>query len=117
MYRGIGAGFGLAALLLAAPAWAQQVASAQDVQGLSIEQLANVAITSVSKSPQSLASAPAAIFVITQDDIRQSTATSIPEILRLAPNLQVAQLSASSYGISARGFNHSTGTANKLLVM
>ena len=117
MYRGIRAGLGLAALLLAAPAWAQQVASAQDVQSLSIEQLANVAITSVSKSPQSLASAPAAIFVITQDDIRQSTATSIPEILRLAPNLQVAQLSASSYGISARGFNHSTGTANKLLVM
>jgi iron complex outermembrane receptor protein len=117
MHWGKAAGLGLTGLLLAAPASAQQMASAQEVQSLSIEQLANVEITSVSKSPQSLATAPATIFVITQDDIQRTSGTSIPEILRLAPNLQVAQLSASSYGITARGFNHSTGTANKLLVM
>jgi iron complex outermembrane receptor protein len=118
MFRGVAASLGAAGLLLtAAPVAAQQVAAAENFEGLSIEQLAAVEITSVSRSPQALATAPAAIFVINQDDIRRSTGTSIPEILRLAPNLQVAQLSASSYGITARGFNHSTGTANKLLVM
>ncbi len=101
---------------LAVPAQAQQIASA-DVQQLSIEQLANVEITSVSRRAEPLNQAAAAIFVINQDDIQRSGGTSIPEILRLAPNLQVAQLSASSYGITARGFNQSTGTANKLLVM
>lgn len=107
----------LAAAIAAAPAaQAQQVASA-DIQQLSIEQLSNVEITSVSRRAEPLNQAPAAAFVISQDDIQRSAATSIPEILRLAPNLQVAQLSASSYGISARGFNHSTATSNKLLVM
>ena len=111
---GISAGLWLADSGLAAQA--QQVASA-DVQQLSIEQLANVEITSVSKRAEPLNQAATAIFVINQDDIQRSGGTSIPEILRLAPNLQVAQLSASSYGITARGFNQSTGTANKLLVM
>src|SRR6185369_14049214 len=55
------------------------------------------------------------VFVITTEDIRRSGATSLPEALRLAPNLQVAQVSASGYAISARGFNNSS--ANKLLVL
>lgn len=115
-YLGLLAGAALAACLAAPAAQAQQLAQA-DVQQLTLEQLANVEITSVSRRAEPLNQAAAAIFVISQDDIQRSGGTSIPEILRLAPNLQVAQLSASSYGITARGFNQSTGTANKLLVM
>src|SRR5205823_12186937 len=58
---------------------------------------------------------PSAIQVLTQEDIRRSGASSIPEALRLAPNLQVAQVNSSSWAISARGFNN--GLANKLLVL
>jgi iron complex outermembrane receptor protein len=82
---------------------------------LSLEELMNVEIISVSKKEQKVLDTPAAIHVITEEDIRRSGARSIPEALRLAPNLQVAQLDARQWLISARGFN---GTfANKLLVM
>jgi iron complex outermembrane receptor protein len=120
MYRGIAAGFGLAGLLWGTAASAQQIASAQDVQGLSIEQLANVEITSVSKSPQSLSTAAAAIYVISHDDVVRSGATSLPEMLRLAPNLEVMQTSPSRYAITARGFNGNDPAQNfpnKLLVL
>ena len=93
MHRGKAAGLGLTGLLLASPAWAQQVAAADDVEGLSIEQLANVEITSVSKAPQSLSTAAAAVYVISHDDIVRSGAISLPEMLRLAPNLEVMQTS------------------------
>ena len=86
-----------------------------DLNNMSLEQLADIDITSVSKSPEPLSDAAAAIYVITHDAIMRSGATSIPEILRLAPNLQVAQTSASSYAITARGFNG--GFADKLLVL
>lgn len=82
---------------------------------LSIEELAEIEVSSVSKRPERLADAAASVFVITADDIRRSGASTLPEILRLAPNLQVARASANSYAISARGFNNSS--ANKLLVM
>jgi iron complex outermembrane receptor protein len=82
---------------------------------LSLEELANLQITSVSRRAESLADAPASVFVITGEDIRRSGATSVPEALRLAPNLQVARVDARQYAISARGFN--TTTANKLLVL
>ena len=95
------------------------IASAEDVPsnliGLSFEDLANIDITSVLKMKEPLSSAPAAIYVITHDDIIRSGATNLPDILRLAPNLQVAQASASSYAISSRGFNSTL--ANKLLVL
>ena len=85
---------------------------------LSIEDLATIQITSVSKKEESLADAAASVFVITPEDIRRSGATSIPDALRLAPNLHVAQSSASAYSITARGFNGSNTTApNKLLVL
>jgi len=87
-----------------------------DLDRLSLEQLGEVAITSVSKHAEPASQAPASVFVITQDDIRRSGATSIPEALRLAPNLQVTRINAVSYAISARGFN-GFETANKLLVM
>lgn len=91
------------------------VPSGPDLADLSLEELVNVQITSVSKRAERLTDAPASVFVITQDDIRRSGARSLPEALRLAPNLQVARVSASGYAISARGFNNTAG--NKLLVL
>ena len=86
-----------------------------DIADLSIEELGNIQITSVSRHAERLSDAPASIFVITGEDIRRSGATRLPEALRLAPNLEVARVSASSYAISARGFNNTI--ANKLLVL
>jgi iron complex outermembrane receptor protein len=88
---------------------------ADTLADLSLEELSNIQITSVSKRAQRLSDAPAAVFVITAEDIRRSGATSLPEALRLAPNLQVARIGSSSYAISARGFNNSIG--NKLQVL
>lgn len=82
---------------------------------LSLEELGNIEITSVSKRAERLADAPATIFVITADDIRRSGATSLPEVLRLAPNLEVARVSSHAYAVSARGFNNAIG--NKLQVL
>lgn len=82
---------------------------------LSLEDLLNIEVTSVSKRPEKLADAPAAVFVLTREDIRRSGATSVPEALRLAPNLEVAQVDAFTWAITARGFNSNNG--NKLLVL
>jgi len=82
---------------------------------LSLEELMNLEVTSVSKHPEKLVKTSSAIQVITQEDIRHSGATSLPEALRLASNLQVAQVNASQWAISARGFNNVL--ANKLLVL
>lgn len=88
----------------------------QDLSRLSLEELALVEVTSVSRRPEALASAAAAIFVISRDDIRRSGAASLPEVLRLAPNLNVQRVNAVDYAISARGFN-GFETSNKLLVL
>jgi iron complex outermembrane recepter protein len=82
---------------------------------LNVEDLMDIQVTSVARHAEKLLFAASAIQVITQDDIRRSGATSIPEALRLADNLQVAQKNSHDWGISARGFN--TDLANKLLVM
>src|SRR5947207_14534503 len=82
---------------------------------LGLEDLMNIEVTSVSKRPERLSDAAASIYVITGDEIRRSGATTLPEALRLAPNLEVAQVSAYGYAITARGFNNSA--ANKLLVL
>src|SRR6058998_3306480 len=89
--------------------------TAQALKTLSIEQLMNLEVTSVSKRPERLAQTASAIQVITQEDIRRSGASSLPEILRLATNLQVAQVDSRQWAIGARGFNGTT--ANKLLVL
>lgn len=88
---------------------------AQELAELSLEQLSNIVVTSVSRREQSLASAAASVYVIRADDIRRAGSTSLPEALRLAPNLQVARTDANQYAISARGFNNPL--ANRLLVM
>ncbi len=93
--------------------------SVEELRNLSIEDLSNIRISSVSKTTERLSDAPAAIYVISHDDIMLSGARSIPEMLRLAPNLEVAQLSPTSYAISARGFNvgDNASLSNKLLVL
>jgi iron complex outermembrane receptor protein len=91
---------------------------AAEFADLSIEELANIDVTSVSKRPERLQDAPASVFVITADDIRRAGSRSLPEALRLAPNLQVARANNSGYYISARGMNGTSNSpANKLLVM
>lgn len=75
----------------------------------------NIEVTSVARRPEKLSESPSAIQVITAEEIRRSGATSIPEALRLASNLDVAQKNAHDWAVTARGFN--TALANKLLVM
>src|SRR5256884_9628340 len=97
------------------PARAQQRDSLQTLKQLTLDQLMNVEVTSVSRRPERLSQTASAIQVITQDDIRQSGASRLPEALRLASNLQVAQVDARQWPISARGFISTT--ANQLLVI
>ncbi len=103
---------------------AQLLADAGDpltqLSRMSLEELANVEVTSVSKSAQSLASAPASIYVITHEEIVRSGVLSIPEALRLAPNLQVEQINAQEYQIGARGFGSNLelqNFSNKILIL
>ena len=107
---------GLCLALFGEPGFAQQPDSAaRALKALTIEQLMNLEVTSVSKRPERLAQTASAIQVITREDIRRSGASSLPEALRLASNLQVAQVDSRQWAISARGFNSTT--ANKLLVL
>lgn len=92
-----------------------EITSTNQIKSLSLEDLMNLEVTSVSKVSEKLSEVASAIQVITQDDIRRSAATSVPEALRLSSNLQVTQLNARHWIISARGFN--SAFANKLLVM
>ncbi|PWC90975.1 hypothetical protein TSH100_02290 [Azospirillum sp. TSH100] len=98
---------------------APQAAPAQtveDLSTLSIEELGAIKVTSISRRPEPLSDAAAAVYVITAEDIRRSGATSLPEALRLAPNLEVARLNTAGYTVTARGFN-SPESSNKLQVM
>ena len=105
---------------LALPASAARAQSLEELQHMSLEELAAVQVSSVTKTSESLSSAPAAIYVISHNDIVRSGASGIPEMLRLAPNLQVFQTGASGYTVTARGFNGSSAAQNfsdKLLVL
>jgi iron complex outermembrane receptor protein len=85
------------------------------LKGLSIEQLMEIDVTSVSRRSEPVSRAAAAITVLTADDIRRSGANNLPDVLRLATSLEVAQSNGNTWAISSRGFN--TTTANKLLVL
>jgi iron complex outermembrane receptor protein len=98
-------------LLLSISGFAQQ----QDLTQLSLDDLMNTRVTSVSKRVESLSRTPAAIFVITSEDIRRSGATNIPDLLRMVPGVDVAQINANTWAISARGLNDRF--SNELLVM
>jgi iron complex outermembrane receptor protein len=94
----------------------QNPPSAQDdLTKVNIEDLMNIEVTSVSKKEQKLSRVAAAIFVITPEDIRRSGATNIPDLLRMVPGLQVAQINGSTWAITARGFDGQY--SNKLLVL
>jgi iron complex outermembrane recepter protein len=116
---------GLALALIALVLWvaphAARAASGETVEPasalkkLSLEQLFDLKVTSVSQKPESLSKAAAAVHVVTHDDIRRSGALSLPEALRNIPGVEVARVDSRQYAITARGFN---GTAaNKLLVL
>jgi iron complex outermembrane recepter protein len=92
-----------------------QPSKTRELTSMNIEDLMNVKVTSVSKKEQSLSRTAAAIFVITPEDIRRSGATCIPDVLRMVPGVNVAQINGSTWAISARGLNQQFD--NKLLVM
>jgi iron complex outermembrane receptor protein len=100
------------ALMLGGPAFAEEEV---DLASFDLEDLLSMEVTSVSKKAELAFEAPGAVFVITNEDIRRSGLESVPELLRMVPGVQVAQLNSSYYSISLRGF---AGTfASKLLVL
>ena len=106
-----------ALLLFCQSARAQQPSTVPqgDLTQASIEDLMNMEVTSVSKREQKLSRTAAAIFVITQEDIRRSGATNVPDLLRMVPGLDVAEINGSTWAIGSRGLNQQF--ANKLLVI
>jgi iron complex outermembrane receptor protein len=93
----------------------QPSGAANDLTQLSLEDLMTVEVTSVAKEPQKIGNAPASVTVIEQDDIQRSGLGSIPELLRLVPGMDVAQISANQWAISTRGMN--SYLADDLLVL
>jgi iron complex outermembrane receptor protein len=87
----------------------------EQLMELSLEELLQVKVTTLSRKPQPLSTTAAAIFVISQSDIQRSGALSIPEVLRMAPGIEVARVDSNSWAVTARGSNGVF--ANKLLVL
>ena len=91
------------------------LAQANVLADMSLEELGNLKVTTAALRPERYFETPASVFVITNEDIRRSGVTSLPEALRLAPNLEVARVGAATYAISARGFQNVI--TNKMLVL
>jgi iron complex outermembrane receptor protein len=87
----------------------------RDLASLDLEELAKIKVTSASRKTESLGTVAASLYVLTRDDIRRAAATSLPELLRLIPGLQVARGSSRDWSIGARGFNNSS--SDKMLVL
>ena len=87
----------------------------EELIDLSLEELLQLEVTTLSRKPQTLTSSAAAVFVVTQADIQQSGARTLPDILRMVPGVQVAQVDASTWAVAARGSNGVF--AGKLLVL
>ncbi|HET6219655.1 MAG TPA: TonB-dependent receptor [Acidobacteriaceae bacterium] len=104
---------------LASASWAERSYADQDsaapLKQMSLAELGNVEVTTASKEPEEVWKTPAAIYVITQEDIRRSGATNLPDVLRLAPGVEVAQIDSDHWSVSIRGFG--AELANKLLVL
>jgi len=116
--------FGLIAAGQGRPVHAQDADGSGDplaeLSRMSLEQLSKVEVTSVSRAAQSLSGAAASIYVITREEILRSGVLSVPEALRLAPNLHVSQLTSTEYSIGARGFAGSPDSqnfSNKTLIL
>jgi iron complex outermembrane receptor protein len=105
----------LLSLICALPSLTAAQEQKPDLSDISLDTLANTEITSVSRKGEKLSKAAAAVFVITQEDIRRSGLTSIPELLRMVPGLTVAQIDANKWAVTARGFNERF--ADKMLVL
>jgi iron complex outermembrane recepter protein len=102
-------------LVVVSAAQADDQQQVDQILTMSLSELSTVKVTSVSKTAENANQAAAAVFVITQEDIKRSGATSIPEALRMAPGLDVAQAGGHDWAVSSRGFNGQF--ANKLLVL
>lgn len=106
----------LVVLAAATPlAAAAQQTEVDELTELSLLELMNIEVVSVSKTARKLSDSAAAVYVITSEQIRRSGATTVPELLRTVPGLQVARIDSNKWAISARGFNGRF--ANKLLVL
>ena len=105
----------LAAAVLTLSATGSAQDHTPDLVHTSIEDLMNIEITSASRKEQRASDVPGAIFVITQDDIHRSGMTTVPDVLRLAPGIEVAQINSNKWAVSVRGFN--SLRSNKLLIL
>jgi iron complex outermembrane recepter protein len=111
-YKKLTPSISLSVLLAAAPL---QAHAETDLTSLSMEDLMNIQVTSASRKQQTLANVASAAFVISQEDISRSGATTIPDLLRMVPGVQVAKIDANKWAVSIRGFNGRFAT--KLLVL
>jgi HPt (histidine-containing phosphotransfer) domain-containing protein len=105
----------LAALVLSAAVPAHAQTRPVDLSLASLEDLMNIEITSASRKERRAEDVPAAVYVIPHDDIRRSGMTSVPDLLRLVPGVQVAHINSNKWAVSVRGFNGLY--SNKLLVL
>ena len=87
-----------------------------ELKNLNLEQLGNIEVTTASKEPEEVWETPAAIFVLTNEDIRRSGATSIPEVLRLVPGVEVSRGVSSTWAIGIRGFGSSFSKSVLVLI-
>src|SRR5437762_2069992 len=102
-------------LLCASPAPGRAQTRPQDLASATLEDLLNIRITSASRKEQRAHETPAAVSVLTQEDIRRSGMRTLPELFRLVPGVQVARLTSGNWAVSIRGFNDQF--SNKLLVL
>src|SRR6266478_1499374 len=115
-----------ALVLLLLLAVSDQMTRAHDSQGnknphenlkqVSLEQLGQIEVTTASKVPVKATRTPAAIYVITQEDIRRSGATSIPEALRMAPGVEVARVDSNTWSLGVRGFESTLSRSVLVLI-
>lgn len=102
-------------LLLSALATSARAQDPVDLAAVNLEDLLKMEVRTVSKKEQQVFRTPAAVYVLTSEDIRRSGASSLPDLLRVVPGLQVAQIDGNKWAVTARGFNGLW--ANKLLVL
>jgi iron complex outermembrane receptor protein len=88
----------------------------ENLKQVSLEQLGQIEVTTASKMPVKATRTPAAIYVITQEDIRRSGATSIPEALRLAPGVEVARVDSNTWSLGVRGFESTLSRSVLVLI-